>query len=95
VCVSRCRVMYEGFAGSSDVQSSTERCPQCGASLLTADLSRVAAATVSTGSSKVTGCWECDDVISDLVAPATPEYRHGKGRRGRKRGRGRGNRRKT
>jgi DNA topoisomerase-3 len=91
----KCRVMYEGFAGSSDVQSSTERCPQCGASLLTADLSRVAAATVSTGSSKVTGCWECDDVISDLVAPATPEYRHGKGRRGRKRGRGRGNRRKT
>ena len=44
--------------------------------------------------SKVTGCWECDDVISDLVAPATPEYKRGRGRRGRKRGRGRGNRKK-
>lgn len=33
--------MYEGFAGSSDVHSSKERCGGCGASLLTADMSRV------------------------------------------------------
>ena len=34
--------MYEGFAGCSDVHSSsTERCGRCGSSLLTADLTRV------------------------------------------------------
>ena len=33
--------MYEGFAGSSEVHSSKERCGGCGSSLLTADMSRV------------------------------------------------------